>query len=116
MAQPIPCTACGEGDSSWLLTARDELTGMEPGTTMGFCADCWPQVTVSLADSYGAAAPPTEPEAAGEPEPEIVAEEATERPSAEPARPAGRGRRTSSPPPSATAGAVAGVTPGPAAS
>lgn len=58
MAQPIPCSRCEEGtDSSWLLTARDELTGMEPGTTLGICAGCWPVWILELASAIAGTVP-----------------------------------------------------------
>lgn len=52
MAGPILCSRCGEYDSSWLLHARDELTGLDPGTVLGFCAGCWPLQLIEWAAAF----------------------------------------------------------------
>ena len=89
MAHPIPCIRCEEQvDSSWLLTARDELTGLEPGTTLAFCQVCWLDQVVEWATalltspSEGPEGPSPTPEHEEEPE-QQPAPKSDEEPDAE---------------------------------
>lgn len=68
MAQPIPCAVCGEQpDADWMVTARTEATGWEPGTTVGLCVNCWIGLAFAKAEEImgdqpaGPETPPEEP-------------------------------------------------------
>lgn len=110
MAQAQPCIRCEAGESAWALTARDDSTGMEAGTTLFLCNGCWVTFVLEWAEAVVQASPgmtsPDEPERAGPAEPDVTSPPSPEMTSpgevtgedweyAEPEAPKRNGKKTS---------------------